>query len=109
MKRILAFLEQHLEIWLLPAVLITAWFYYPYCKHGPVLCLARLLLHRSCPGCGLTRAICFIVHGKLKEGFQFNPLSVVFLFLMTINFVKGIWNLQWRTLGGLALSNVSQH
>jgi Protein of unknown function (DUF2752) len=80
----------HFELWLLPCVVLTAWFYYPYCQHGPTLCLSQLLLHRPCPGCGLTRGVCFLVRGRLLEAVHFNPLSLVVLVLMSANFIDEI-------------------
>ena len=80
----------HFELWVLPCVVLTAWLYYPYCQHGPNLCLSQMLLHRPCLGCGLTRGVCFLVHGKLREAIHFNPLSVAALVLMTANFVNEI-------------------
>jgi hypothetical protein len=88
--RVRSLLEQYVDAWLFPVVFITAWFYYPYCEHGPVLCFSQLIWHRSCPGCGLTRGICFLVHGRLREAIGFNPLAVVALALMAANFITEI-------------------
>jgi len=84
----LNFVLDNFDVWLLPSVLLVAWFYYPYCQEGPNLCIWKALLHRRCPGCGLTRAICFMVHGRVREALDFNPLSVLALGLMTVNFSK---------------------
>jgi hypothetical protein len=88
MRRIGSLLVSYLDIWFLPAALTTAWFYYPYCEHGPTLCIWRLLFHVHCPGCGLTRGICFLVHGKWNDAMRFNPLSALAVALMTVNFAK---------------------
>ncbi len=81
-----SFLLSHVDLWLLPLVLTCAWFYYPYCQRGPTLCLSRLLFHVNCPGCGLTRGVCFLVHGRWREALRFNLLSPVVLALMAITF-----------------------
>lgn len=81
----------HLDLWLFPIVVGIAWFYYPYCEKGPVMCLSKLLLHRPCPGCGLTRGISFLVHGKMAEAIRLNPLSLVVLVLMASTFVKSLF------------------
>jgi len=88
MRRIGSLLAFYLDLWFLPVVLITAWFYYPYCEHGPTLCVWKSLFHVHCPGCGLTRGVCFLVHGKWNEAMRFNPLSALAVALMTVNFVK---------------------
>jgi hypothetical protein len=97
MLRIRDLLEEYFDLYLLPMILVAAWFYYPYCQRGPVLCLAQLFLHRHCPGCGLTRAICFLVHGRLKESIHLNPLSLIVVALMAINFSTALWS--WRREG----------
>ena len=87
----------HVDLWLLPAVLVIAWFYFPYCQTGPNLCIWRALFHRNCPGCGLTRGICFLVHGRVREAIAFNPLSIVAISLMSMNFaneLRTIWRVE---------------
>lgn len=81
------FLQDYFDLWIFPATLIGAWFYYPHCQSGPTLCIWRLLLKTPCPTCGLTRGVCFLVHGKLLEAIHFNPLSLVVLVLMAYNFL----------------------
>jgi hypothetical protein len=83
-------IAERVDLWLLPIVVIAAWCYYPYCEHGPVLCLSRLLLHRRCPGCGPTRGICFLVHGRVRQAVLFNPLSPLVLGLMTLHFASDL-------------------
>lgn len=80
----------HVDLWLLPMVIVVAWFYFPYCQTGPNLCIWKALLHRNCPGCGLTRGICFLVHGHVREGMAFNRMSPVVLLLMILNFGKDV-------------------
>jgi hypothetical protein len=36
-------------------------------------------LHIYCPGCGGTRALAALLHGRLKEAMQWNAMVVIFL------------------------------
>ena len=81
-------LREYLDFCLWPMVLALAWFYYPYCQTGPTLCLWRAILHEQCLGCGLTRGLCFLVHGRVAEATRFNPLSAVAFALMAVSFFK---------------------
>jgi len=86
------------EILLLPCVLAAAWLYYPFCQNGPDLCVWRAVFHRPCIGCGLTRGICFLVHGRAREALSFNPLSPLVLLLLFLGFIQQLlsrWTL-WR-------------
>jgi hypothetical protein len=46
--------------------------FYPHC---PVF----FWLHLYCPGCGGTRALAALLHGRLGEAVHWNPLAVIFL------------------------------
>ncbi len=71
---------------LLPSILAIGWLYFPYCETGPILCMWRRLLGIHCLGCGLTRAVCFVAHGRFREALAFNPMIVpVFLVLFCIS------------------------
>ena len=49
---------------------------------APPVCWSRLLLHRDCAGCGLTRSLVAIAGGELSAGVQWNPLGpVLYLYL----------------------------
>jgi hypothetical protein len=76
------------EILLLPCILVAAWFYYPFCQNGPNLCVWRAVFHHPCIGCGLTRGICFLVHGRVREALTFNPLSPLVLLLLFAGLVQ---------------------
>lgn len=47
--------------------------------HGPVVCPFRLATGLPCPGCGMTRAWVFLVHGDLSAAVAANPFALVSL------------------------------
>jgi len=51
------------------------------------LCWFAEVAHRPCPGCGITRAFCYISHGDLGQAWQHNPFSFVFY----LAFVGGVF------------------
>lgn len=79
----------HAEFWVAAVLLSAAWFYYPYCQTGPGLCIWKAWLGVSCPGCGLTRGLCFLVHGKVAEAIRFNPLSLLAAAILVSNVLRG--------------------
>jgi|SRR5579864_5469679 len=86
-SHILSRIVNDVDLWLFPAVLLIAWFYYPYCLKGPSLCIWKALTHQECLGCGLTRGFCFLVHGEFQRALSFNRLSPVAFLVMGVNFV----------------------
>ena len=102
LKRIAVLIPDHLDCWLLPVVLTVAWFYYPYCERGPGFCVWRAMLHRQCPGCGLTRGVCFLVHGRVLDAMRFNPLSAIALGLMVLTFFESLCGLLRAAKNSLA-------
>ena len=51
---------------------------------GPDICISKLLLHRECIGCGLTRGIQHLIHFDFTSAYSFNKLSfIVFPVLAT--------------------------
>ena len=53
--------------------------FYPRC---PVF----LWLHLYCPGCGGTRALAALLHGRLVEAMHWNPMMVIFLPFVAVFF-----------------------
>lgn len=82
--------HERVEFWSAVLILTAAWFYYPYCQTGPTLCIWKKLFGLRCPGCGLTRGICFLVHGRLVEAVRFNPLSLLAVAILAFNALRGI-------------------
>lgn len=84
--KIAGYMAEYLELWFLPAVMVGAWFYYPYCQSGPTLCIWRAVFRKPCLACGLTRSLCFLMHGRVREAISYNPLCLVFMFATAVNF-----------------------
>lgn len=55
-------------------LLPTTFFFMPRSTifEGPPTCLSRTLLKRSCPGCGMTRAIYSLPRGDFKRAHELN-------------------------------------
>jgi hypothetical protein len=60
-----------LVLWLLPADFFDSGL--------PPLCLSQIILHRDCPGCGITRAIQHAMHFDFATAWNFNKLFVIVL------------------------------
>jgi len=43
------------------------------------MCLSQLLLHKECPGCGLTRGVMHAIHFDFEKAWGFNKLFVIVL------------------------------
>lgn len=48
-------------------------------------CTFRQLTGFDCPGCGTTRALHALLHGRFAEAFRFNPLLFVLMFVAAIS------------------------
>lgn len=59
--------------WVLYNFAPTAYRFYPPC-------MFRLLTGLDCPGCGSTRALHHLLHGRIEEAFRLNPM----LFLLMV-------------------------
>jgi len=44
---------------------------------GPTICPFALLTGLACPGCGMTRALAYLVRGDLGQAIDYHPLSLV--------------------------------
>ncbi|WP_440713046.1 DUF2752 domain-containing protein [Gordonia sp. FQ] len=86
-----------------PAAILTGvaaagtfiWFANPT-KPGGLMppCPTHALLGIDCPGCGMSRAIYSLEHGRIGDALHYNALGVVALFLLAASFVTyavGLW------------------
>ena len=58
--------------WVLYTFAPTAYSFYPTCPF-------RLLTGLQCPGCGTTRAVHHLLHGRVEEAFRLNPMLFVLM------------------------------
>lgn len=63
--------------------------FYPQC---PIF----RLTHLYCPGCGATRAIAALLHGRLAEAFHYNALLTVLLPFLIAYFALAYWKAMTR-------------
>jgi hypothetical protein len=80
---------------LLAAGFVLAWFLQPgtidHTTHtGLSLCAFRNLTGLPCPGCGMTRAFHLLVHGRIPEALQMNPISVILFVSAAIELVNSV-------------------
>ncbi len=77
----------------LGCVLAGSYVYYPYCLDGPIVCPFRLVTGLPCPTCGLTRAFCFLAHGRIAESLQFHWLGAPLFLFAVLCFGVSVWDL----------------
>lgn len=46
-------------------------------RHTPTICLWTLVGLGPCPGCGMTRAVWYLLHGQFKTAIAFNWMVVM--------------------------------
>jgi len=61
----------------IPAVFAFCWFYRDTMGGGPVLCPLRFFMGIPCPGCGLTRSFCCLIHLELWSAVKYHVLGPV--------------------------------
>jgi hypothetical protein len=60
---------------------------------GHSVCMSVMLLDRTCPGCGMTRAIQHLIHLDFHKAAEFNKLSFVVLPILVF-----VWQNELRKL-----------
>jgi hypothetical protein len=58
--------------------------FYPRC---PFFALTNL----ECPGCGITRALAALLHGRFALSWHYNPLALLVLPMLAAYFAIGYW------------------
>lgn len=54
-------------------------------------CPFKYITNIPCPGCGTTRAVSLLLHGKISQALYTNPLGIVLTFIILLGiFTKGI-------------------
>ncbi|MBZ0112550.1 MAG: DUF2752 domain-containing protein [Thermoanaerobaculia bacterium] len=70
---------------------------------GLELCWLRRLTDLPCPGCGLTRAVCFLFRGHWMEAWKLHPFSYVFTPWAIVAVSTVLWPRSFRLRARLAL------
>jgi len=60
---------------------------------GQSICISVLLLHRTCPGCGMTRAVQHLIHLDIDTALMYNKAVVIVFPIMLYLYVKEILRL----------------
>jgi hypothetical protein len=67
-------------------------------------CVLHALTGLECPGCGSTRALYFLLHGRLAAAFNMNPLAILFSPAVVAGVTTGRSNLTDRPWLGWAIA-----
>jgi Protein of unknown function (DUF2752) len=62
----------------------------------PVLCPSRLLFGVACPGCGMTRSLTHLIHGRLAQSFATHRLGWLVFGVILFQFPYRAWRLNGR-------------
>lgn len=65
----------------------------------PELCFARRWLGLECPGCGLTRSLISIMHGRPSDAWRFNPAGFLVFGVIGFQIPYRVWQLKRLRLG----------
>ena len=59
----------------------------------------KCTLHRTtglhCPGCGLTRSVFSLIHGRVAQAFAYNPFMALFSPFLLVMAVRAVWFWVW--------------
>ena len=74
-------------IWAGSLALVSAgaWVLYTYAPTGNRFypqCVFKMLTGLDCPGCGTTRALHHLLHGRFEQAFMLNPLLFVLMLVV---------------------------
>ena len=77
------------------AALVFLYRHDPSASHLYPRCIFHALTGLECPGCGATRALYHLLHGRIVEALRFNALFIIFSPMLTIAGAAeatAIWN-----------------
>ena len=84
--RVAGYLLLPLVFWLIPTARIES---------GPSLCLIRRVFGVPCPGCGMTRALSCLAHGRARRAVAYNNRVVIVAPLLVVAWTRGLRQ-EWR-------------
>ncbi|MCJ7465112.1 MAG: DUF2752 domain-containing protein [Maribacter sp.] len=72
-------------------------------------CFTKKIFGIECPGCGLQRAVAFLLHGKFEAAFHIYPAIYPLLFLLSFLLLNKLVNFKHAnfTINFLAITTVS--
>ena len=73
-----------------PSLLAGLWVYAPFAGRGVVSCAFRIVSGVPCPGCGMTRALGELTHGRVASSLYFHPLSIPTVVGIVVVWVYGM-------------------
>ncbi len=61
---------------------------FDFFDNGPPLCFSRILFDQKCLGCGTSRAMMRLLHGRFGEAWALNPLAFAALPVLAFFWLK---------------------
>ncbi|MCB5253780.1 MAG: DUF2752 domain-containing protein [Candidatus Cloacimonetes bacterium] len=59
---------------------------------GHNLCIHKAITHKSCPGCGMTRAFASCLQGNIRQAIDYNRLIIIVFPLMVFILLKKLYS-----------------
>lgn len=83
-----------LIFWILVAILALGLIVIPAERIGlgPNLCIYKAIFHKSCPGCGMTRAFAACLKGNIQQAIAYNRMIVIVFPLMVYILLKKLYS-----------------
>ena len=80
-------------------------FFVPPTEGGAHLqCVSKTLFNLNCFSCGMTRFVCFAMHGDFVSAFQYNVFGpVILLLLTTVYFLFMRWALKGKAIPNIPM------
>jgi hypothetical protein len=66
---------------------------FEFIEGGPTICVFKNILGIECPGCGMTRAFSYMLHGDLIAAVSYNRLVVIVFPLFCLVLIREIFSL----------------
>lgn len=65
------------RVWMLGPLALVFLLWWTPTDQGPTICPFALLTGHACPGCGMTRAMAYLVRGDFDQALLYHPLAPV--------------------------------